>query len=90
MDAFDTLSDPAARILDIEARQDEALLQLADLELRIEQVLAECLALTGKAPPAAGSPIAPLAEKKVPGTNGTSRVRKVKGRIDIDTKAGRA
>ncbi len=47
--------DSAVRILDIEARQDDALRQLADLELRIEQVLAEFL------PPAAKSPLGPTA-----------------------------
>jgi hypothetical protein len=45
--------DSAARILEIEARQDDALRQLAELELRIEQVLAEFL------PPAQKSPFGP-------------------------------
>ena len=38
---MDTLIDTTARISEIESRQDDALAQLADLERRIEQVLAE-------------------------------------------------
>lgn len=41
-------SDTAGRILEIEARQDEALRQLEELERRVEQVLAEYLPLMGK------------------------------------------
>ena len=40
---MDSLSDSARRILEIEARQDEALKQLEALERQIEQVLAEHL-----------------------------------------------
>lgn len=42
---MDSLSDSASRILEIEARQDDALRQLEALESRIEQVLAEQLSL---------------------------------------------
>jgi hypothetical protein len=42
---MDSLSETAERILEIESRQDEALEQLAELERRIEQVLAEHLPL---------------------------------------------
>jgi predicted Zn-dependent peptidase len=45
---MDSLSDSAARILEIESRQDEALRELETLELRIEQVLAEQLAAMAK------------------------------------------
>jgi hypothetical protein len=41
--AMESLAETAARILDIEARQDDALSQLAALERRIEQVLAQHL-----------------------------------------------
>ena len=45
---MDCESDTTARILEIEARQDDALRQLAELERRVEQVLAEYLPLMGK------------------------------------------
>jgi hypothetical protein len=41
-------SDVPPRVLDLEARQDEALRQLADLEQRVEQVLAEQTAALAK------------------------------------------
>jgi hypothetical protein len=41
-------SEPAARILEIEARQDEALRLLAELEQRTEQVLAESLVVSSR------------------------------------------
>ena len=41
---MDSISDSANRMFEIEARQDEALQQLAELERRVEQVLAEHLA----------------------------------------------
>jgi hypothetical protein len=40
---MDSIPDSATRFLEIEARQDEALQQLAELERRVEQVLAACL-----------------------------------------------
>jgi hypothetical protein len=40
---MDALSETAIRLLDIEARQDDVLRQLEELERRIEQVLAEHL-----------------------------------------------
>jgi hypothetical protein len=40
---MDTLLETAARISEIESRQDDALRQLAELERRIAQVLAEFL-----------------------------------------------
>ena len=43
----DTIADTAARILELERQQDEALRQLEALEHRIEQVLAEHLPLVG-------------------------------------------
>jgi hypothetical protein len=45
---MDTLSDSAARVLDIEARQDDALRQVEELERRVEQVLAEHLPALAK------------------------------------------
>lgn len=57
MSAMDSISDTTRRILDIEARQDEALRELGALERRLEQLLAENLPLT------AGSP-APVAERR--------------------------
>jgi hypothetical protein len=49
---MDSISDSATRFLAIEARQDEALEQLAELERRVEQVLAACI--TAAARPATG------------------------------------
>jgi hypothetical protein len=40
--------DPAARVLEIEARQDEALRLLTELERKIEQVLQESLTLAAR------------------------------------------
>lgn len=40
---MDTLLETAARIVEIESRQDDALRQLAELERRVAQVLAEVL-----------------------------------------------
>jgi hypothetical protein len=40
---MDTLLETAARILEIESRQDDALRQLAELERQIAQLLAEFL-----------------------------------------------
>ena len=45
--------DPAARILEIEARQDEALRLLTELERKIEQVLTESLKLAARPMPSA-------------------------------------
>ncbi|MBI3836520.1 MAG: hypothetical protein HY288_01125 [Planctomycetia bacterium] len=61
---MDTLLESAARILEIESRQDAALKQLAELEERLERVLAEWLPSPAQAacdaarlapPPAAAS-----------------------------------
>ena len=38
---MDALSDSTARVLDIEARQDDVLRQLEELERRLDQILAE-------------------------------------------------
>ncbi len=46
---MDSLSESTARLVDIEARQDEVLRQLDELERRIEQVLAEYAPLAAKA-----------------------------------------
>ena len=43
--AMDSFSDTTRRILEIEARQDDALRELEALERRLEQVLAEYLPL---------------------------------------------
>jgi hypothetical protein len=43
MSTMDSISDTTRRILEIEARQDEALRELDLLERRLEQVLAEYL-----------------------------------------------
>ncbi|HEX3728051.1 MAG TPA: hypothetical protein VHV08_17490 [Pirellulales bacterium] len=43
--AMPSIPDTSARILEIEARQDEALRQLADLEQRVEQALAASVPL---------------------------------------------
>jgi hypothetical protein len=45
MPAMDSISDTTRRILEIEARQDDALRELEALERRLEQVLAEYLPL---------------------------------------------
>jgi len=50
MSAMDSISDTTRRMLEIEARQDEVLRELAALERRLEQVLAECLPLTANRP----------------------------------------
>jgi hypothetical protein len=47
---MDSRSDSAARILEIEARQDDALGQLEALERRVEAVLAEYVAIVAKVP----------------------------------------
>ena len=47
---MDNLNDPTAKILEIEARQDEALRQLAELERQLEQVLAQYTPPAGPAP----------------------------------------
>lgn len=54
MSAMDSISDTTRRILEIEARQDEALRELEALERRLEQVLAEYLPMQAgsQAPPA--------------------------------------
>lgn len=57
MSAMDSISDTTRRILEIEARQDEALRELDALERRLEQVLAEFL------PMQAGSQT-PLADRR--------------------------
>ncbi len=57
MSAMDSISDTTRRILEIEARQDEALRELEALERRLEQVLAEYL------PMQAGSQT-PLADRR--------------------------
>jgi len=44
-------SESAARILEIEARQDDALGQLEALERRVEAVLAEYVPMLAKVPP---------------------------------------
>ncbi len=49
--AMDSRSDSAARILEIEARQDDALGQLEALERRVEAVLAEYVPMLAKVPP---------------------------------------
>jgi hypothetical protein len=54
---MDSINDTTRRILEIEARQDEALRELGALERRLGQVLAEYLPL------ATGSP-APDAERR--------------------------
>ena len=54
---MDSFSDSTRRILEIEARQDDALRQLEALECRIEQVLAEQLSLL--ALPRRGEAISP-------------------------------
>jgi hypothetical protein len=56
MPAMDSISDTTRRILEIEARQDEALRELEALERRLEQVLAEYL-------PMLASPHLPLADR---------------------------
>ena len=48
---MDSFADTAARILEIEARQDEALQQLAELERRVEQVLAAFLPTASQSAP---------------------------------------
>jgi hypothetical protein len=48
---MDSRSDSAARILEIEARQDDALGQLEALERRVEAVLAEYVPMLAKVPP---------------------------------------
>jgi len=53
---MDSLADTTARILDLEARQDEALRQLKALEQRLEQVLAEYSPAVNPAPSLAFSP----------------------------------
>ncbi len=51
-----TLTDSAAKIQELEARQDEALRQLEELEQRIAEVLAEYAPLIApKTPPAAAA-----------------------------------
>lgn len=50
-----SIPDSALRIIELEARQDEALRQLADLEAQLESVLSAAL------PPAASPLIAPTA-----------------------------
>ena len=57
MPAMDSISDTTRRILEIEARQDEALRELEALERRLEQVLAEYL-------PLAASPQFSLADRR--------------------------
>ena len=54
-------SESAVRMLEIESRQDEALRQLAELELQVERALTESLPLARKlaAHPTA-SPLSPL------------------------------
>jgi hypothetical protein len=47
----DTIADTAARILELEKQQDDALRELEALERRIEQVLAEHLPLVGSRMP---------------------------------------
>jgi hypothetical protein len=51
--------DPAARVLEIEARQDEALRLLTELERKIEQVLQESLTLAARTVPCVEDPIDP-------------------------------
>ena len=41
---MDSLSETAARILEIETRQDGVLRELAALDRQVERILAECLA----------------------------------------------
>ena len=48
MPAMDSISDTTRRILEIEARQDEALRELEALERRLEQVLAEYLPIAAR------------------------------------------
>ena len=47
---MDRLSEAAARILDLEARQDDVLRQLEELERQVEAVLAQHLPQTVAAP----------------------------------------
>ena len=53
--AMDSITDTTRRILEIEARQDEALRELDALERRLQEILAEYLPLTaGSGTPLAG------------------------------------
>jgi tetrahydromethanopterin S-methyltransferase subunit G len=56
---MDSLAESTARLVDIEARQDELLRQLDELERRIEQVLAEYAPLAAKTGPQTVLPARP-------------------------------
>ena len=57
---MDNLLEATARIVEIESRQDDVLRQLAELERRVEQVLAEFLPASPQADSGAeGSPALP-------------------------------
>ena len=62
---MDTLLETAARILEIESRQDDALRQLAELERRVTQVLAEFLPATPQAAfEADRAPLSPTSDSR--------------------------